>query len=326
MSPKLEIFIRNHLDLYGSSFQDVRKKYTSNISPDAPTDVPVYICPLCVNQLLFIRDNLLHITTNFSADHFPPETVGGKRKALVCTDCNSQYGKSIDFALPAGLKVNSSLMGTAESPCTLQLHGSKSVYNVSASWKTDLISLKDNQQKSHLLQEFKDAAKNMEETGQPITFNMKIKLPPAELVMRSLLKAAYLYFFSWAGYEFIYSATASKIRQVLLGQLDHPLENLGVFYDQQLGQVEEGIYALTEPEPCKAFFVSLHMADPATNRKIQNIIVIPSMNEKAWDAQTAFAAWKNKQPVEVEFLRFSPDRMESGKHFSYSRITKKILS
>jgi hypothetical protein len=326
MSPKLETFICNHLDLYGPSFQDVRQKYKLNISPDVPGDISVYICPLCVNQLLFIRDNLLHMTTDFSADHFPPDSVGGKRKALVCTDCNSQFGKTIDFALPAGLKVNSSLKGNGESPWKLQLQGSKSVYNLAASWKTDLIALKDNQKKSHLLQEFMKAAKNMEETGQAVTFNMKIKLPPAELVSKSLLKAAYLYFFTWSGYEFIFSETASKIRKVLLGQLDHPLENLGVFYDQQLGQVEEGICALTEPKACKSFFVSLHIADPATNRKIQNIIVIPSMNDKAWDAQTAFAAWKNEQHVEVEFLRFSPDKMESGKHFHYSQVTKKIFS
>jgi hypothetical protein len=326
MSPKLETFICNHLDLYGPSFQEVRQKYKLNISPGVSMDVPVYVCPLCINQLLFIRDNVLHRTADFSADHFPPDSVGGKRKALVCTDCNSQFGKAVDFALPAALKMTASLDGNAQSPWKLQLQGSKSAYNLAASWKTDLITLEDLQKKSNLIPEFTKAAKKMEETGEPVTFNMKITLPPADLVNKSLLKAAYLYFFTWAGYEFIYSETASNIRKVLLGQLDHPLENLGVFYDQQLGKLDEGIYALTEPTACKAFFVSLYITDPATGRLIRNVVVIPSMNKKAWEAQTAFAAWKNQQHVDAEFVRFTPDKMEPAKHLNYSRVTKSLLS
>lgn len=77
-------FINKNIELFGPSFQAVRKTYNWNISASIPSDIPVYLCPICLNQVIYIKDNVLHLTEEFTGDHYPPESVGGRKKALVC--------------------------------------------------------------------------------------------------------------------------------------------------------------------------------------------------------------------------------------------------
>lgn len=319
-------FIHKNIELLGLSFQAVRNAYRWNISASIPSDIPVYLCPICLNQVIYIKDNVLHLTEEFTGDHYPPASIGGKRKALVCKPCNNNFGTDLDFAPAKSLEVINLLNGTAEGKMKMRINGSKGAYNLQALWTPLSINLRDNQKHSNIINEFKKAFDQWDETGAPVSFSLRISYPQPSIVYKSLLKAAYLSFFSWVGYEFTISPVARNIRAVLKGQISHPLSNQGVLYDVQPNQFVEGIYAITAPKTCANFFVSLHMEDPATKRKIQNVVIIPSFLPGSWEKQITFAAFENQKELDVEFVRFSNDLLEQRKYFQYSNISNRLFT
>lgn len=318
-------FINRNIALFGPSFQAVRKAYKWNISASIPSDIPVYLCPICLNQFIYIKDNILHLTEEFTGDHYPPESVGGKKKALVCKPCNNNFGKDLDFAPAKGLEVVNLLNGTAEGNIKMSINGGKGIYNLQAGWNHSDFMLRDNQKHSNIVNEFNKAIEQWAETGTPIYLSLKITYPLPSVLYKSLLKAAYLSFFSWVGYEFTISPVARNIRAVLKGQMDHPLSNQGVLYDIQPNQIAEGVYAITEPKTFSNFLVSLAMKDPATKRKIQNLIIIPAFLPGSWENQITFAPFENKKEMDADFVRFPNDLLEQGKFFQYSNISNHLF-
>ena len=57
-----------------------------------------YICPICLNP--FSKTNLKLDSDNMlTLEDSPPDSLGGKKVALTCKDCNSKCGHNLDFHL-----------------------------------------------------------------------------------------------------------------------------------------------------------------------------------------------------------------------------------
>jgi len=59
-----------------------------------------YLCPLCINNAIMIMSPTSQKASSlFTDDHYPPESVGGRKTILVCEKCNKEAGHKYDVAL-----------------------------------------------------------------------------------------------------------------------------------------------------------------------------------------------------------------------------------
>jgi len=58
-------------------------------------DELIYLCPICLRK--FSINDLDNSSYNMlTREHAPPESLGGKNKALTCSECNSGAGSKYD--------------------------------------------------------------------------------------------------------------------------------------------------------------------------------------------------------------------------------------
>ena len=89
-----------------------------------------YLCPLCVTNYIILRKQGLSATTEFSLDHFPPKSVGGTLKLLICKKCNNEAGSLYEAELTK--KMNYEAIGDttlgAEYKITSEIFGVEGKY------------------------------------------------------------------------------------------------------------------------------------------------------------------------------------------------------
>lgn len=323
VSDTLAKFIRRNLERYSPSFWSVENKHHLNILPKLnPSDL-VYICPLCRVHYIFQKDDELFWSTEFTKDHFPPNSVGGKNNALVCKSCNNKLGSTIESHLPSGLRARYFFEHKGSMPIALSVN-KRGNYKLNGSLEGGKLSLKENNRKSNLLQLIKEAAEKMMAEKEPFVMNLKGVFPNEQLVAKALLKAAFLQFFTWAGCDFTFSATAGKIREVLNGKISHPLENQGVFSRITGANLTDGIYALiTEGFP-KSFFCHLTYVEPQSGQPVHNVVLIPINTSKAWTEQIQFNQFLQNTYIDWTFLKYPNSFFESSQPFPYSSETIRL--
>src|SRR3954454_153888 len=95
-----EILDQHFRYLTFSLFQFPEKYYHLIFKKDAVVPKHVaYLCPLCVNNFIILLEQGLIPSTDFSLDHFPPESVGGTLKLLTCKKCNNDAGRLYEAEL-----------------------------------------------------------------------------------------------------------------------------------------------------------------------------------------------------------------------------------
>jgi len=323
VSDKLARFIQRNLERYSPSFWAMEGKHHFNFFPELTSDNLVYLCPLCRAHHIFQKGNELFWSTEFTMDHYPPSSVGGKNKALVCKSCNNTLGSIIDSHLPSGLRARRFFERKGPMPMTLSVNKIGN-YKLTGSFEDGKLSLKENHRNSNLMQVMKLAAGKMSDGGEPFIMNMRGAFPGEALVSKALLKAAFLQFFSWAGYDFAFSHTAKKIREVLNGTTDHPLNNQGVFGRVTGANLSDGVYALTTDNFPKSFFCHVTFTDPFSKQLVNNIVLIPFNTEKAWEGQVGFNKFLQDTLVNWTFLRYNNQTFDATQPSPYSAETLRL--
>jgi len=233
----------------------------------------VYLCPLCLINKVSYADDTIRQDADFTLDHFPPESVGGKRDVYVCKSCNDIAGHDFDYGIKEWLQYQSFGRGVpnAKIPAIIKLKDVKGNYkgtielDETKSWKLD------NFEKYPLF------AKRMTEmlAGNPLEQSFKFDEPSLQIVSRAVIKAAYLYCFSVWGYDFAYTATGHRLRQILWGKEEHPLSNAGIFYHMDNVYPPDGISMVYKPAVLQTFLVSFKIADKATGYQCGVSVLIP---------------------------------------------------
>jgi len=75
-------------------------------------DHPIYPCPICLTT--FTIDALAQ--KQLSAEHVPPESLGGRELLLTCRSCNNSSGTKLDAHARIKEDVQLALVGTLEHP------------------------------------------------------------------------------------------------------------------------------------------------------------------------------------------------------------------
>jgi hypothetical protein len=316
-----------HLNTYGVALQEYAKIHNSKIQVEKTTgeletiDVPIYLCPLCIKNYFFLKDNLIYESAIFSEDHFPPKSVGGRRKILVCKPCNERYGIEIDHAPKEYLSLQAFLLKkeNAPYPFTMTYKGVPSHYGINTFWENG------NMVQSFSFKRYKPVAKWMLDPNKTERkFGMKFLAPAEAKIQKSILKAAYLYcFYNW-GYDFIFSATAQKLRCILNGEEKHPLSNYGVFGDVSITVPDNGFYFISEPKELQAYLVFLDIGLSEVGLKKKCFVVIPGPFIETWDRLSNFSTWVEKREASTILNPLYDNYIQRGNNWSYSLSWEKL--
>jgi hypothetical protein len=289
MLPKPEI-VNQHIQRYFPSLKANREKYSriffsnTKIVPDHYA----YICPICVNTgLAFLKEYYLDTKADFTLDHFPPESVGGKQTLLVCKKCNNEAGGGFEGALKQKIEDISfnNLIGLSKRKMKTKISAVKGNY-------PGILSVRDDgtlgidfkaSEKIHapLLDQWIENSKGDYDWTTEVAYH----IADENKVSKSLIKAAYLYCFQYWGYGFSYSNTADNIRRVLRGEADYPLKNPSYWLGKVASTVKRfplGLCYLKAAEEFKCFCINMIIIDKQTNHREIASVLIPGPSQEDW--------------------------------------------
>lgn len=249
----------------------------------------------------------LHYDEDFTLDHFPPSSVGGKDTVLVCKTCNSTTGEEFDFSLKRWLQTQSfnKKVPNSRIPVKLELQDTKGRYNghlvleKPGSFKWDIPEYP-------LVKEWFQKVSQGHIAEQTITYS-PVKM---ELVHKALLKAAYLYSFSIWGYDFVYSETATRIRDVLFKNDPHVLSNWGIFFHMSNQYPPEGLCYVFKPVELQTFMINMKLASGNVNFECAVSVLIPGADSDNWNQLKAYQPIvDNKDSFTNAFIKLPEDTL-----------------
>jgi hypothetical protein len=295
--PSLSQFPQNYLRLF---FRDV------NIIEQHLA----YLCPICLCEGIIFAPSLgLGMSSEFSLDHFPPESVGGFLKILVCKKCNNDAGglfekslkeKMENFSFNNGI-ISAQQMAKAE---ILDHSGNKII---PGRYTTKITISEDKMTEISLKPKSKDKIplldKWIEDSKTNLNYKIELTVPLADenKVSKSFLKAAYLFCFHSWGYEFAYSTTGENMRKVLKGEAEYPCKTPTLWLRDsiELNRIQYtplGLCYLQRPLECRCFMVNMMLEDKGTGYKNIASILIPNPTPTGWEELKQVQAIFDTQP------------------------------
>jgi hypothetical protein len=293
---------RHHLNIYSQTLLD----YSQNVFETLPSqfsDVPVnevYICPLCATNYFLNTKQGIQGSSEFSLDHVPPESLGGKFTVLTCKKCNNDFGHfeaellkvinigsakdNIDQFFIDRVKVINKTTGE-------YLDGSVHINNEKA-------DIRFNEKAKIFNSKFIDYLSALH-NGKIPNITLEISAPNYSKIEKALLKSAYLICFIWWGFEFVFSKNGELIRQVLNNHLDYPTPVPTIWRDTKEGELLKGISILCDDISRLAFMVNIELSG------IQNTctasVLIPNPTEHGWSDLSELNK-RLKDPFEVNCI------------------------
>ena len=298
---------------YSPTLGDYCDRFVNLLSAELPflTADMVYICPLCIrNYLVYLPEGLFG-SAEFSLDHLPPESVGGRFRVLTCKKCNNDAGyyeaellKLMDFGSVPD-KRNGSLFSHAR------------VAN-SDTGESFPVSIRLDKNTANI--EFHPEAKRYNEKLKRFingihshefgSLDIMVGSPDEKKVAKALMKSAYLLGFVWWGYEFVYSTHAQLIRDVLQGQRAYPTRVPIVWKEETDNAQPEGIGILRWNGIKKAFLVTLKLSTSTV--KIVTSTLIPNPTQDGWEKLSELnTIVEGKVPTATEIISI-PRRVQRG--------------
>lgn len=257
-----------------------------------------YLCPLCMKNLVyFIKDDNLYTTSEFDDDHFPPESVGGRNKILVCKLCNSEAGRSFDFVFKKALHHRSYALGLPNA--TLELRAK--ISTIQGHYKGAITIDPDQQSAIAFFHNKKTPLLNAWKESSATDHNYSVELTIFKLddekFGRALLKAAYLYCFQFWGYSFAYSANGANMRKVLAGELEYPVKSVASFQlEYKDVPLPEGLCLLTEPVSWRTYAVNIPVVLKETGYRCTYTVLIPPPTQNGWEELAAIGNLLETKP------------------------------
>jgi hypothetical protein len=322
--------LRNHLVKYYPTITAIKEVYGFSLQVreinGTNNDImqePFYVCPLCAQQFCMLINSAI-VGAEFNLDHYPPASVGGKATILVCKDCNSNFGKDVDYALAEVFRHKAFLTGSSSTPAKVSMDIIKGKYNVEMVKKSeDQFTLIDRSRNSYIKSQFHEISAKSDIGKIPINFEVKISLPSEVQVRKAILKAAYLYCFANLGYEFVFSEAGTHIRGILNGKISSPLKNLGVFYDLLEGQLDDGFYAAYYPAINEfVFIIAINIAPKHLQKKTCSFVIIPPFTQGACDRLVSFERLEHEKEGSFNIKNLSGDLIQQKWPLPYSELTK----
>jgi hypothetical protein len=306
-----------HFDPSFKEHAQIRKAIET--MPNAPRN-GFYVCPLCMKNFLMALGDLLHRSAEFTKDHFPPQNAGGSRTLLVCEKCNSTAGAEYDYILEEFLRFcafnkrvpNASLDMTHVVSAIPGYYKGRVIVD-----DTGQLEIEVKRKKKNSIAPL-DKWIEKSKTDPNYTITMTIKEPLPNIVTRALLKTAYLYCFTYWGYEFACSDHGNKIRQVLRGEIDYPVAGGRLFIDDESKSLPEGLAFLQTPASWRSLVINIPLELRDLGYKCMVTVPVPAPTPTGWQDLESLTPPMTDGPIDVSMTPL-PNYLVQGELYGYSR-------
>ena len=258
----------------------------------------LYMCPFCKENFIGIYQDNVFCTSEFTLDHYPPQSVGGKKKALVCKKCNNNYGLEVDHVLEDYLKSKSFVsQGSEKVRTSFQYSDTKGKYKGQIYWNKGALVMELPFKKYPLAKEWVSKRHTVDSK-----INFTFSVPSDKLLIRALLRVAYLIFFEFRGYEFVIHPVGLNMYDAIEGKEDFFLKDAVLKTGDPL---PNGINLIVHPKELSCLIVSFQIA-LKSNEQFENVqIVVPHSNNKEdlLSAQEFIEHGRNGKKIDIKFER-----------------------
>lgn len=270
---KQQTLLKHIHQYFDTSLQYFPNQYLGRFLKDGD-EIPIhtfYLCPLCLSNFILATRNkqqdgslrdLLETTSEFSLDHFPPESVGGRKSVLVCKACNNESGHDFDHEVKKHIQHLSLQKGAFSTKVDVK-HTIEGV----GKFNGKLESNENNEWIFYLKKRQTDKIKPLDEwlekksRNNDFTINITIPTPKDEEFQKAMLKTAYLYCFAHFGYEFAFSTAGNLIRKVLNGEEEYPIRVTLLQFEKHnqkdFNNIPEGVCYILQPVSLRSFVVNI---------------------------------------------------------------------
>lgn len=331
--------ILEHIRQFFPSLKFHSQRYLTQIftNPQNPPEHFIYICPLCITNFILIERSVGFVwTAEFDFDHFPPESVGGFHKMLVCKACNNEAGSLFDFALKDKLN----RMSFDKKVTSSTIFAKSAISNVPGNYSSAFfinddgileIDLKPSK-KAHT--PFVDEWLEKSKTDSNWEAKITIKNPDESKVSKALVKSAYLFCFANWGYDFVYSENGERIRKYLADEFEYPIRVpfnwLGEsIRKSQVSHFPIGLCYLQNPVTCKTFVVNMVLINKETDFREIASVLIPNPTKEGWDdlkrIEKIFET-EYKNTVDITVAHVTDFIVSNGEYEGYTKSWDKLKS
>lgn len=287
---------RKHLYLYSKTLVHHSDQVLNLLSNEHKnvTIGNIYICPLCLKHYFVNTKNGVEGNTEFSLDHVPPQSVGGRFKLITCKKCNNDSGifesaleKTLNFAVDK-IDANNLLIRSVqvEDPRT-----GKTI-------KGDLLH-KDNRTEIFFDKTLKEFNPTYIEFLSDLKNKKKLKLDiplfDTEKVEKALLKSAYLLCFIWWGYEFVFSENGTLLRKAINGEIKYPIR----FQFHKMEDIPTEVCLLNYESKRVAFLVNIALK--GIDAKTTACVIIPNPTVDGWSILEEVKKLQEANPEKFSF-------------------------
>ncbi len=155
--------------------------------------------------------------------------------------------------------------------------------------------------------------------GTPAIQTVTFQPPKNENVYKAILKAVYLYAFSIWGYDFAYSETALRLRNIVFKNETHPLSNFGIFFHMDDIHLPQGLSYIFKPRELQAFVFNLKLLNKEVNYQCSISVLVSGADEEDWQNLKLYQSIIDKQDTFTSSLiKLSEDTLNSANLFPYT--------
>lgn len=249
-----------------------------------------YICPICLRRFTVSQ------ISDLSLEDAPQASLGGRKIAITCKECNNTSGHNIDIHLANFLKRLDEIDFIEGSNRRIKIMNDKRVINAD-------LEVGPNQELKVLLPKkinnpewFQEHIANTNEgdiidiTNQHIDLDLK-------KVSTAILKNAYIILFSQFGYTFLLDKHYDRIRNQILNPIKYIAPDL---WTRQSIKVKDGIY-LSYDNRYRGFFV-VYSCKYKTVRSHKFCCFIPAPLMPYESAYYYFKEYEPNTPIHMQNL------------------------
>ncbi len=313
---KSEVKKRKIFDVFSQNLTWLLEPPEITFSVDCTDGV---ICPICTG-VFYEYDLKKSAENHLTLEHVPPESVGGKVRALVCKDCNTKSGTLLDSHLNKMFDHEDFVKRTPNSEFYTKISHNGSIVSSKVRITGDRTVVFDLDTK-HSNPKYTENITNHFKSLNP---EKKFQLQMAGITnMRnaniSLLRIAYLQLFSTFGYCILLIPGLKKVREQIMNPDEKILPDwysLGYKFSGE----DCGISIITEPVELRSFLVIFDLVKNNSNKRCAILLPGPTdpMDRIYQNFQDIFS--KDGPDVQLKFEKIPADSYMRNKKDTFALL------
>ncbi len=290
---------KEHLRFYSHTIVDYLDEVKEVIPQDLHTLLPycLYLCPLCLKNYFIETPTKVVGNAEFSLDHLPPYSVGGRLKIITCRKCNNDSGtfeSELEKLMNFGDDKTDSENGTKLNVRVVDPQSGIYIKGVARKINNEMDITFDSRLKNNRKDYINFLSKL--HSNDLTTLNIQFRVPDMYDVQRALMKSAYLFCFVWWGYEFAFSKSGILMREVIVGKGKY-LCKIPTKWTKAIN-APLGISIITDGDKRLCFLVNLRLNGIRDSTTAS--ILIPGPTEDSW-SNVAKLSSLSEQKESMEF-------------------------